>query len=365
MIGEVQSLRHSNYLLSQQFGSRHRAYVQHIAHILSGPIMDEIQSIWPEEFASTASHRFRGEGQAREVQAAFMMTHYTMERHRETLLSSYWRYRLDKNRDGRLDWNERKSLIEIVARYKETRRKIITPANRSSYDSEYVSGLEGHEKVFEQVGIPFSRESRYQFSSRDGYPFMLAKSDLSKGSLNQPTFRGYHPVTPVTHRDCEFNFNFCLGPEFSNSTIEYMDAATFTRNGVNGSTTSTFERMAYVEYHCGDCLLHILRQESYTPGWGHLMPEDPESEEYKEVATDLAKYNYVAAHSDFEFVMLMEGVQSQRALDSAMRRRNKITYLCTNDDLPDSNLIIEKVTGIYHRFVNARFPRVSPWEKTT
>ncbi|GJJ74760.1 hypothetical protein EMPS_07118 [Entomortierella parvispora] len=364
VIGEAQSLRHSNYLLSQHFGSRHRAYVEHIPHILSGPILDEMQSIWPEEFKKTSSHRFRGEGEAREIQVSFMMAHYVLERHRETLLSSYWRYRLDKNRDGRLDWSERASLIQIVDRYRATQEQV-SSSKRVSYSSEFVSALEDIEKVFEQVGIPFSQESKYQLSGRDGYPFMIMKSDLSRASNDQRLYRPYHPSTSPARRFCEFNFDFCLGPDFTNSTIEYIDAPTITKKSKDGSTSTLFERLAFTEFHCGDCLLHILRQESENPGLGDLMPEDQESKEFKEVAQDIAKYSHVVANSEFQFVMMTDGLQSQRVLDGMMRRRNTITYLCTNDDLPDSNLIVQRVKDIYHNFMDARFPTLSPWEKST
>ncbi|KAG0045903.1 Xanthine phosphoribosyltransferase 1 [Gryganskiella cystojenkinii] len=357
-IGEHPSLRHTNFLLSQHFGSRHRVYLAHIAHINSGPIMDEIQSIWPEEFNKTSSHRFRGEGQAREIQVSYMLAHYVMERHRETLLSSFWKYRLDKNRDGRLDWEERSTLIKIVENYHQIQRKI-TKNMRYHTWSKSVNGLEAHEKVFETVGIPFSNESKYHVSGRDGYAFMLSNGgDTSKGSMNQPTFRPYHPLTLPTHRTCHFDFDFCLGPAFKNRTLaEFVDGSV-TRGG------SIFERMAFQEYHCGDCLLHILRQQSYVPGLGHLMPEDEKSKEFLEVATDLAKYNYVVSQSEFRFVGLTNGMNAQQAMDSLMRLKDKITFFCTNDDMPDSPLIVQRVKAIYSNFMNARFPIPSPWEKT-
>jgi len=34
--------------------------------------MEEIQSLWPEEFKTTSSHRFRGEGKAFEIQVSFL-----------------------------------------------------------------------------------------------------------------------------------------------------------------------------------------------------------------------------------------------------------------------------------------------------
>ena len=72
-IGEWNSLQYSNFLLSKQFGPRYRSYLAHGPHVLSAPMLQEIQTIWPDDFEKTSSHRFRGEGLARDVQVSFFM----------------------------------------------------------------------------------------------------------------------------------------------------------------------------------------------------------------------------------------------------------------------------------------------------
>ncbi|KAF8949342.1 Xanthine phosphoribosyltransferase 1, partial [Haplosporangium bisporale] len=66
-VGEWHSLQYTNFLLSNQFGPRHRSYLAHVPHVLSAPMLQEIQNIWPDAFYGTSTHRFRGEGLSSEI----------------------------------------------------------------------------------------------------------------------------------------------------------------------------------------------------------------------------------------------------------------------------------------------------------
>ncbi|KAG0271895.1 Xanthine phosphoribosyltransferase 1 [Linnemannia exigua] len=358
-IGEWQSLQYTNYLLSKQFGARHRAYISHIVHIMNVPILEEMQAIWPEEFDKTASHRFRGEGEAQEINLAYFMAHYVIERLRETQLTSFWKYRLDKDQNGNLDWSEREALIRMIEEYHATLPKELINKKRvfpSPIDPTFQSFLQGYDKKLESIGIPGSiNRTSYDQSGMDGYPFMIRGVDLSRSSSSIRSFQLSSLRTDPSRRQCLFDIDFCLGPEFRNQSITTIDVSS-TGEG------SLFERLAFTEYHCGDCLLHIVRRSSPTPGMSTVMPLDRRSSAYAEVARDMSKYNYVIGRSQFSFVQLTTGDKSEASLRRLWGRNETDLYFCVNDDVPDSPLIAKRVRGLFTGFMDARLPFPSPWE---
>lgn len=356
-VGEWESLHYTNYLLSKQFGSRHRVYLHHIPHILSSPILEEMQQTWPEEFAETSSHRFRGENDAKEIQVSFMLAHYVMERQRETQLASYWTYRLDTNQDGVLSWTEREHLINKIDRY---HRRVESRTKSSTIPlSIYNSFLDGHKELLKQADLPLSRSTAYQLSGLDGYPFGMPISNTSK-SVNQSFKRPFLPLH--SDRTCVFDIDFCLGLEFRNST------ATVSASTGKGSI---FERMAFEEFHCGDCLLFILREnddngsktEDASPGLtSAIIPLDRASDAFARVTTDLARYNYVVGESQTTFLQLTSLVPARAQLRRLLADRNRTLFFCINDDVENSPLIVRKVKDAFSKFLRTRFPVASPWE---
>ncbi|KAF9572289.1 Xanthine phosphoribosyltransferase 1 [Mortierella alpina] len=349
-VDEWYSLRYTNSLLSKQFGARHRVYLAHIAHVLSVSLMNEIHALWPLEFSKTSQHRFRGEGQARDIQVSFLLAHYVMERLRETQLKSYWTYRLDTNQDGRLDWNERQRLLGMIDLYRSAM------AERREADAQSVKNvttgfLEGYDDRLLGAGISINATT-YALSGQDEYPFMLASGNLKKTSRLQNK-RPY----AVKHgeRQCAFEVEFCLGAEFRNQTTPYVDAST--------GAGSIFERMAFTEFHCGDCLLHILRHAGEAAGSSAIMPLDRTSKAFREVVTDLHRYNYVVGQTDYAFLQLKNAMQAKGALNGLMRRREMVSFFCINDDVPDNALMVKKVRSVFSEFLRRRFPVSSPWEK--
>ncbi|GJJ76744.1 hypothetical protein EMPS_09103 [Entomortierella parvispora] len=362
-IGEWNSLQYSNHLLSKQFGARHRSYIAHVPHVLSAPMLHEIQTIWPDDIQQTASHRFRGEGEAKDIQVSFFMAHYVMERLRETQLESFWKYRLDANQDGMLDWEEREALVQKIERWNEVHVKNQGYYPRPPYNSEFSSFLNGSDEKLEQLGIEITGSSTYSLSGQDGYPFMLEYGDTSRGSQAQPRKDPYSYFVPLEERSCYFNLEFCLGPEFlsndtdSNGVSKGLDMMT---------STNIFQRLAFVEFHCGDCLLHILRQTGGPePGLqaAFLPLEDKNPDAFKTVTSDLAKYNYVIADSDYSFTQLTEPFGSQRELSKIMLNRDTHAFFCINDNVNSNSRVVQQVQQIFHQFLENRFPIPSPWEK--
>ncbi|KAG0349120.1 hypothetical protein BG005_011165, partial [Podila minutissima] len=356
-VGEWHSLQYTNFLLSNQFGPRHRSYLAHVPHVLSTPMLQEIQNIWPDEFYETSTHRFRGEGQGKDVHASFFMAHYVLEKARETMLSSYWMYRLDANQDGSLSWAERDALIQRVQAWNAAQAATKRQSQLADFNRTFYGFMDGYDQDLKKGGFELSGSSDYYASGLDGYPFMLAYGNTSK-AVN------YSPTTPYTvqeqaqHKTCQLDVDFCLGGQFTDQGTAELDTAT---------SQSIFKRLAFQEFHCGDCLLHILRQTSTAAGLGsEILPVDSTSGAYKTVTADLAKYNYVVATSQYSFIQLQTPQSAIRDLDRILTHRYYEAFFCINDNVSDDDPQAERdVREIFHGFLEDRFSTPSPWEKTT
>ncbi|KAG0367786.1 Xanthine phosphoribosyltransferase 1 [Gamsiella multidivaricata] len=354
VFGEWNSLQYSNYLLSRQFGPRHRSYLAHVPHVLSTPILQEMQDMWPEEFAETSSHRFRGEGQAMDVHVSFFMAHYVMERLRESQLSSFWFYRLDANQDGVLDWSERQQFIERVEKWNKAEQDLLQHYPPSPYSRNFSSYTQNSDARLRQLGFSSPSPSIYRLSGQDGYPFMLKYANTTSSPNNWQS-TPYLPYEEVGLRNCHLDVKFCLSPLFLDSTIPEID---------NITSAKIFERLAFSEFHCGDCLLHMLRQTATEPGLaGEIMPLDRTSDAYKTVSSDLSKYNYVIATSTYSFIQLQEPYTSQRDLNKILTNKASEAFFCINDNVGDSPRVESAVRQVFKQFLDERFSTPSPWEK--
>ncbi|KAG0257112.1 chitin deacetylase [Mortierella polycephala] len=346
-IGEWHSLQYSNYLLSRQFGTRHRSYVAHVPHVLSVPMIQEMQVIWPEDFAKTSSHRFRGEGLGQDVHVSFFMAHYVMERLRETMLTSFWLHRLDADQDGILNWTERKQLIDRISQWNDAQTSLPVNDNFSSY-------LQNHADNLRQLGYPPSGSTAYKMSGLDGYPFMLKNPDTSS-SADLSDQKPFYLSDEVSNRACRLDIDFCLGATFTNISIPEIDMNT---------SSAIFQRLAFSEFHCGDCLLHILRMsKTAEPGLGsEILPLDKDSNAFKAVSADLAKYNYVVATSPYSFLLLRDPGGSQKALNDLLARKDTDAFFCINDNIKEDPSVEQGVRRVFKQFLDDRFPTPSPWE---
>ncbi|KAF9131442.1 hypothetical protein BGX30_013104, partial [Mortierella sp. GBA39] len=374
-VGEWNSLQYSNHLLSRQFGPRFRSYLAHVPHVLCTPILQEIQHIWPEEFAETSAHRFRGEGRAEDVQVSFFMAHYVMERLRETQLASFWNYRLDANLDGVLDWDERSRFLDRVRTWNEGQAKtaeLLNSAQVYTFVSEFNSSLRDHEAHLAKLGFPRTGSSDYKLSGLDGYPFMIKANEQeliqSLDGTTIPTSAPpsnkdtpYMPIFPVDRRLCYFSIDQCLGPQFSDKSIPTLNQTI---------STQIFENLAFAKFQCGDCLLHMLRQSSSTsksssgPGLGsEILPLNTQTPAFRNVIADLGKYNFVIATSPYSFVQLQEPQDARRKLDLIKSREYIESFFCINDNAGENPTTVDQIRAVFADFLETRFPTPSPWEK--
>ncbi|KAF9213419.1 Xanthine phosphoribosyltransferase 1 [Podila verticillata] len=356
-VGEWHSLQYTNFLLSNQFGPRHRSYLAHVPHVLSAPMLQEIQNIWPDAFYGTSTHRFRGEGEGRDVHVSFFMAHYVFEKERETMLSSYWMYRLDANQDGSLSWSERDTLIQRIQAWNAAQEANKRQNQLANFNRTFYGFVDGYELDLNTGGFELSGSSDYHVSGLDGYPFMLAYGDTSKSVQLSPT-TPYTVQDQTQHKTCQFDVNFCLGSQFMDKEVAELDTVT---------SQSVFKRLAFQEFHCGDCLLHILRQTSTEPGLSsEILPVDSTSGAYKTVIADLAKYNYVVATSQYSFIQLQTPQTAARDLDRILSHRYYEAFFCINDNVSgDDSQAERQVREIFHAFLEDRFSTPSPLEKNT
>ncbi|KAF9284659.1 hypothetical protein BGZ88_009856 [Linnemannia elongata] len=359
-VGEWHSLQYSNYLLSQRFGPRHRAYIAHVIHVLSVSMLKEIQSIWPKELEMTSAHQFRGEGQGKDIHVSFFTAHYIMEKLRETQLESFWQYRLDTNQDGILDWEERRILIDRINVWNVNQDQPKYARRQHSRPTM----IHAHKTTLDRIGIRMSGTTVYRQSGLDGFPHLLRNADTSK-TIPTETVKDkngkdvlpqwpYGNYEPVNDRKCKLDVNFCFGLDFVDPTYPQIPAEQAKR---------IFSRLAFKEFHCGDCLLEILMQDPYRGGMGAWMPEDETSEAFANVVEKVARYNYVLGTSDYSFMALQGAKGAKKDLDNLLARRDQKAFFCINDDFPDDPVVENEIQTLFKDFLDTRFPLPSPYEK--
>lgn len=358
-VGEWHSLQYSNYLLSQRFGPRHRAYIAHVVHVLSVSMLKEIQSEWPDDLEMTSAHQFRGEGQGKDIHVSFFMAHYIMEKLRETQLESFWLYRLDSNQDGILDWEERRIMIDIINTWNVNQDQAKAARRQHSRPTM----IHAHNATLNRIGIRMSGTTAYRQSGLDGFPFLLKNADTSKtipvvtikdsNGKDQPPQLPYRSYEQPKDRRCKFDIDFCLGLDFIDSSYPQIPAEQVKR---------IFSRMAFKEFHCGDCLLEILMQDPYRGGMGAWMPEDETSEAFASVVNKVARYNYVLGTSDYSFMALQGAKGAKKDLDSLLEKWDHKAFFCINDDFPDDPVVENEIKTIFKDFLNTRFRVASPYE---
>ncbi|KAG9295332.1 hypothetical protein G9A89_013361 [Geosiphon pyriformis] len=349
---EWYALEYTNSLLSQRFGIRHRAYVSHSTHVLSALILEEISSEWPQEFSKTASHRFRDEGP--DVHTMFLFTHYVMEKHRETLLKSFFYYRMDTNQNGYLEWEEREKIIALIG------NQTVTGVIRRT--------LRDSKKVFKRSGIKYSGKTRYSWSAMDGYPYHVT---VEKGIFMDYEKAFFKPDNNSPEaRECTLEFADCFGSEFNDPNVERVEI------------DRVFKNVAFKKLECGDCLIHrlvglsgkrglkaflppentIIKPKNHSDSYNWLVKNetsiDKSSNQLRNHAiSQLLRYTYTIGYTNFEFKTLKFSSDIDRILYSL--QDEKPSVLCLNDDIETYSE--EKIKRIRHQ-VKGFLEDTFPWE---
>ncbi|KAG0275618.1 Xanthine phosphoribosyltransferase 1 [Linnemannia exigua] len=276
-LGYDDNLKFANYQLSKRFGYRFRPQIAHIVQVASRSILEEAEALWPEAFVQSEMARFRSSFGGQMLRTMFLMAHYTIERLRETQLRSFWRYRVDYNGNGVLEWEERWALVALIKNWTKSgsgvnHRRVETSQSGSD------RFLQGHDAVLDRTGYREPEQSpavRYAFSGMEGFPFLIPQVDTSltiditaAGERVRYPHRHYNQSVKPADRICRFNLEFCLGPKFltRHGTLSHKDGE------------KVFKRLAFREFHCGDCLLQIALQSDRGVDYYNERVEDAEDD---------------------------------------------------------------------------------------
>eukprot|EP01138_Halocafeteria_seosinensis_P008134 gb/GECG01008314.1/.p1 GENE.gb/GECG01008314.1/~~gb/GECG01008314.1/.p1 ORF type:complete len:1154 (+),score=123.58 gb/GECG01008314.1/:1-3462(+) len=107
------SLIHTDNMLSTVLPRRDRKVVAHMPHMIDKDVMNELQSVFHEEFEATGSRRFRS---SEDIQYSFAYFYWLMEGTKQfgLDLSQYWKDEIDTDHNGYLDDNEFRTLAAVV-----------------------------------------------------------------------------------------------------------------------------------------------------------------------------------------------------------------------------------------------------------
>ncbi|RUS21366.1 hypothetical protein BC937DRAFT_92915 [Endogone sp. FLAS-F59071] len=417
--GEWDSLEWTNQLLSARFGSRYRAYISHIHHMLSSEILREIQLEWPTELNDTASHRFRGDDW--DIHLTFLFTHYVIERHREALLHSYLALRLDKDGDGVWSWDERQQVLNVVRKWQgDTDGSALFRASSRRSMSQWKENLE-------RGGIKVSSATNYIWTSADGYAFSSKKFQASGEPILEE--HDYHPEPDrVESRVCKINITQCFPDGFENPAIWGIKV--------------DWRKVAFEDVKCGDCLAMILLAESGEWGFEAFLPPTDATNQMEEdiqsgwstialipkrdpqehsdttstftnpsfdpsiltppqtppflnpfadssltttrqrVIARIHRYSYVFGLSSYSFITLRSSWTTRKDLQKLLsyksepeldpesestkleRETKSMSFFCINDDINTNNQAVLAEVRLYVReFLENWFPGRSPYER--
>ncbi|GAA5926996.1 hypothetical protein JCM3775_007099 [Rhodotorula graminis] len=266
--GEWRGLGYSAWLLDQRFGERARPYLVHVAKTLSLPIAREMQQVFLADMTKTAESRFRGRGPS-EVQPLFLLTHYTIEKHREALLWSFIVARSDLDRSGTYSHAERRALLSSLGHELDSPSsshilQVDPPRRRTLVDLP---------RRHDQVDLPNPLETTLDFSSHDGYAFLgLDRTASIPRTSTWPSFAvdssmssspSASPSPPV----CTLDLVDCFGDDF----------LSLASTGIS-SVTQTFRRIAFDKPQCGDCIIVLLVGKSGEAGLESFLPPASEGD---------------------------------------------------------------------------------------
>ena len=105
------SLRFVNGLYTQLYGTDARRAPAHMPHMIDVPIMEELQSLFRQEFDDTSSNHFLS---SNDMQFAFAYFYHVMSAKEQLTFDDLWRKRLDVDGDGALSYEEVRTLAVLT-----------------------------------------------------------------------------------------------------------------------------------------------------------------------------------------------------------------------------------------------------------
>ncbi|KAN0065487.1 hypothetical protein ACQY0O_001324 [Thecaphora frezii] len=267
--GEWASLHYTNWLLDRRFGARRRPYVVHLHRAFSRPLLTESKMMFAREIHAAAKGRFRDRG--RNVATQFLAHHFTIERHREALLWSFFVLRLDGDSDGAISLDEwYVALREMGAEQFDTGEtssgervlpKVAVPVpKRSALANTSVNA------DLLDIGWPVPLKTKYVFTSHDGYPHRppwnrpmgRQQRPQRRSVVTWPAF-GTDPPAERALQACALDLDRC----FVRKAIVEQGRAKWV---------DIFATFAFAKVDCGDCLIYRLMGQSGARGAEAFLP---------------------------------------------------------------------------------------------
>ncbi|GAA5892552.1 hypothetical protein JCM6882_005645 [Rhodosporidiobolus microsporus] len=388
--GEWRSLGYTAWLLDERFGKRRRPYLVHVAKTMEGGMLREVQRVFGKELMETASARFRGKA-ALEVQTMYLLTMYTIEKHREALLWSFLIARCDTDRSGTYSPSERHFLLASLGQTPSSdssslRLSVPLPrrASLSSFSSSRAFG-----------GLPEPNQTTIECSSADGYALI----GTDEGMTDFPALKGGWssfssselPDGQTTDPVCTLDLPSCFGNAFlSPSSLDELPISPI------------FCRIALEKPQCGDCLVTLLMGKSGEKGVEAFLPPradgDEEADETegaveaeaiglggtkwgevdfarglegrkgslrRRASTLIHRYAYTIGSSPASFQSIKySGPALSSRLNDLSRGENRPAFVALNDDLTTTvPAALEDVDRRMREWFEEVWPVASPWER--
>lgn len=291
-VGEWAALWHTNWLLDQRFGIRTRPYTIHVQKSFSKSLLMEARMTWATEHARLGLTRFRTGGD--NLVTHFLAYYSTIERHREALLWSFFMLRLDQDGDGRVSGDEWRSALGQMGLSPETIDTVMVPAKPYAViDLRVMVKLPKRRTLAKQAangclikaGWPVPLNTRYVFSSQDGYPLADLEEDViisdelshsAHGKYASAAKRSEKLIAEWPDFVDEPSQHIWADHRFERTACTLDLGRCLTQNfpvaGTNTSWEDVFKQMAYSDPQCGDCLIHHLTGKSGARGIEAFLP---------------------------------------------------------------------------------------------
>ncbi|KAG0079930.1 hypothetical protein BGZ90_001274 [Linnemannia elongata] len=317
----------------------------------------------------------------------FLMAHYTIERLRETQLRSFWRYRVDNNANGDLEWEERWALVSLIEDWNASGGGVNRERTGQVIDHT-PQFLSGFRQVLEQTGYGDTQKqpaTRYVFSGMEGFPFLIPDANTSKtihhdSRLEASALQKLNAEFSITPADrtCIFDVDFVWDrsntkntesgdPQASSSDADNADNAA-TIDTTSETNTNTKKRDAIPFCNIIQKILALQSQTPYTPhtrGISAILPHPSHHPKARlRIMRDLYRYNFVLSESDSFFVTLdgLEEAQKDMAFLDKVKEKEKLHVICLNDGIIEERNGTE-VRALLTGFLEDRYGDPAPWEK--
>ncbi|KAF9341333.1 hypothetical protein BGZ91_009391 [Linnemannia elongata] len=336
------------------------------------------------------------------------MAHYTIERLRETQLRSFWRYRVDNNANGDLEWEERWALVSLIEDWNASGGGVNRERTGQVIDHT-PQFLSGFRQVLEQTGYGDTQKqpaTRYVFSGMEGFPFLIPDANTSKtihhdsrleasalqklnaefsitpadrtrtggvgnsdenadnseNANNKDDANADNPQNPANTKNTESG-----DPQASSSDADNADNAA-TIDTTSETNTNTKKRDAIPFCNIIQKILALQSQTPYTPhtrGISAILPHPSHHPKARlRIMRDLYRYNFVLSESDSFFVTLdgLEEAQKDMAFLDKVKEKEKLHVICLNDGIIEERNGTE-VRALLTGFLEDRYGDPAPWEK--